>query len=171
MTIAFNCASCGKEVKAPDSAAGKRGKCPFCQQSVQVPAPPPPQDDDGLFKLAPLDEDDERRRQEEIRKLKQAERELLAESRDDPSAKPPLDQRDDVQSPDVHHLVVNYCLDMAEGNLTRANVTAGSLRKFGPVGVQAVDEFAAGKAAEPALKKIPPRVLQGFLAELKSKLR
>jgi hypothetical protein len=170
MTIAFNCANCHKEVKAPDSAAGKKGKCPFCQQSIEIPAPPP-QDDDGLFKLAPLDEEDERRRQEEISRLQQAERELLAQSRQEAAPQAPLDQRDELASADLHHLVVNYCLDLAGGNLARAETTAAELRKFKQTGLEAVEDFYSGKAAEPALKKIPERVVKGFLNELRSKLR
>lgn len=42
MSIRTTCQSCGKAVKAPDSAAGKRGKCPFCGHSVRIPSLPPP---------------------------------------------------------------------------------------------------------------------------------
>ncbi|MFH1369898.1 MAG: hypothetical protein ABII09_01220 [Planctomycetota bacterium] len=38
MSIRIICEKCGKPVKAPDSAAGKRGKCPFCKNSVQIPS-------------------------------------------------------------------------------------------------------------------------------------
>ncbi len=41
MTISFHC-PCGKSVHAPDSAAGKRGKCPACGQVLHVPPTPPP---------------------------------------------------------------------------------------------------------------------------------
>jgi len=38
MTIHFACA-CGKTLKAPDNAAGKRARCPACAAVVPVPAP------------------------------------------------------------------------------------------------------------------------------------
>ncbi len=40
MTIEFSCsnAACGKTIKVPDSAAGKRARCPHCQAVQAVPA-------------------------------------------------------------------------------------------------------------------------------------
>jgi hypothetical protein len=38
MPIAVAC-KCGKKFQAPDNLAGKRVKCPGCQQSLMVPAP------------------------------------------------------------------------------------------------------------------------------------
>lgn len=35
--IKLQCAMCGKRISAPESAAGKTGKCPGCQQPIQVP--------------------------------------------------------------------------------------------------------------------------------------
>lgn len=39
MPISFACSGCGKKFKVPDTAAGKKSKCPQCQQSIQVPFP------------------------------------------------------------------------------------------------------------------------------------
>ncbi|MFO7904721.1 MAG: GYF domain-containing protein [Pirellulaceae bacterium] len=38
MSISFACPHCSKRIKAPDSAAGKRGKCPACQRAVTITA-------------------------------------------------------------------------------------------------------------------------------------
>jgi len=35
--IKFTCPSCGKALRVPEEAAGKRGRCPYCQNSVTVP--------------------------------------------------------------------------------------------------------------------------------------
>ncbi len=40
MPIAFAC-DCGKTFKVPDDYAGKRTKCPACQQALVVPTPQP----------------------------------------------------------------------------------------------------------------------------------
>lgn len=40
MPIAFDCA-CGKTLRAPDDAAGKRVKCPACSAVLLLPAPEP----------------------------------------------------------------------------------------------------------------------------------
>jgi DNA-directed RNA polymerase subunit RPC12/RpoP len=41
MSISFECAQCGKKLKAPDAAAGRSSKCPACGGKVTCPAPVP----------------------------------------------------------------------------------------------------------------------------------
>jgi hypothetical protein len=46
MSIATSCLSCGKNLDVPDKYAGKRIKCPSCENPITVPAasaPPPPE--------------------------------------------------------------------------------------------------------------------------------
>ena len=51
--ISVQC-SCGKRLKAPASAVGKKAKCPKCGNILTIQAPPPPTDDglDALYELA-----------------------------------------------------------------------------------------------------------------------
>lgn len=44
MSIAVKCGVCGKNLTAPDSAAGTRAKCPECGELLRIPKPkePPP---------------------------------------------------------------------------------------------------------------------------------
>ena len=165
MSITFQCEHCHKEVKAPDGTAGKRGKCPHCQQSCYIPTPV---SDDELYDIAPLDEEGERQREEELKRLREQEKQLLAEDKEAPSE--PLEQRDDVAAEDLHHLVVNYCLDLARSKLPQAETHAKKLRSFGPAGIQAVDDFLTGGATEPALDDLPAPVIQGFLNQLREQL-
>jgi DNA-directed RNA polymerase subunit M/transcription elongation factor TFIIS len=37
MTISVNCPECGKTLKAKESAAGKKAKCPSCGGTIQIP--------------------------------------------------------------------------------------------------------------------------------------
>lgn len=37
MAIEFNCTHCSRLVKSPDELAGKKARCPMCQQIVDVP--------------------------------------------------------------------------------------------------------------------------------------
>lgn len=166
MAIKFECEHCRKEVKAPDEAGGRRGKCPFCGLSNYIPSPV---SEDELLQLAPLDESEEQARQREVRALINQERNILAEIGGQPT--PPLDQREEITAEELHHLVVNYCLDVFNGNLPRADLHVVELRKFGATGYQAVGDFQDGKAIEPALNVIPTRVLQGFLGQLRDRLR
>ena len=39
MPIPVTCDSCGKTLKAPDSAAGKKAKCPQCSADIKIPEP------------------------------------------------------------------------------------------------------------------------------------
>jgi hypothetical protein len=168
MPITFNCTKCYKEVTAPDAAAGKKGKCPFCGQPNDIPLPEPREDDD-LIPLAPMDEQEERRAAEELRRLREQERELLGELVGD-ETNVPLEHRDDLTSEDLHHFVVNYCIDMAEGRLPRAEQQVQNLRKYRPLAVDAVNDFLGGEVKEDSLRSIPAPVIQAFLNQLKDKV-
>jgi hypothetical protein len=41
MPIIVPC-GCGKQLRVPDAAAGKKTRCPACQAVIPVPAAPPP---------------------------------------------------------------------------------------------------------------------------------
>jgi hypothetical protein len=43
MPLTLACPSCGKQFTVPDSAAGKRGRCPSCSTELQIPGIPPPE--------------------------------------------------------------------------------------------------------------------------------
>ena len=138
-----------------------------------TPAPPEParvdDEDDDEIGLAPIDDEEERERQEKIRLLMEQERELLAETDDTKQ----LEQRDDMDAADLHHLIVNYCSDMLEGKLDRAKTHIDQLRKYRGLAGEAVESFQAGKidpVDQQALAHIPPPVLAGFLKSLKGEL-
>lgn len=167
MVIAFSCGHCGKRIEAPDEAGGKRGKCPYCKQSNYIPTPVK---DEELFELAPEDEQEEQRRRQEQEQLRRRERELLSESGADESKDVPLTHREDLGPEDVQHLVVNYCLDLAGSKLERAEASLNEMKKVRHMVRQVADDFASGKALEPALAHIPTKVLQSFLTQLKKAL-
>lgn len=166
MGITFRCEFCHKEVKAPDAAGGKRGKCPFCERSTYIPSPVSEED---VLPLAPLDEAEERHRQEQIDALYQQEHDLLAQTGHSPHE--PLEHRENLTSGDLHHFAINYVLEMARGNIEGADVQALNLRRFGALGVQAVDDLIGEKIREPALEALSKRIRASFLAELRAKLR
>jgi phage FluMu protein Com len=162
MTINFRCEHCGKKVEAPDSAGGKRGRCPYCKQSNYIPAPV---SDDDIIPLAP--EEDQPAGDDEVR---QHERALIAELAGGEEAPVPLEHRENLEPQDLYHLVVNYCVDMAESRLERAKLHLAELKKVRQVARQAVDDFLSGKALEPTLDRIPLKILQGFLNNLRNEL-
>ena len=167
MTIQFRCEHCGKKVEAPDSAGGKRGRCPSCKQSNYIPGSV---SDDELYDLAPESEADRQRTRKEAEALRRQEEGLLAEMGDREAPPVPLEHRQDLTAEDLHHLVVNYCLDLATNKLDRAQTYVAELRKFPRLGFETVDDFLSGKALEPALDAIPAKILQGFLKQLRASL-
>ncbi len=166
MSIRFRCEHCEMELEVPDDAGGRRNKCPHCGNSNYVPAPV---SEDELLDLAPVDEAEEQRLQREARQLLEHERAIIKELKREPHV--PLKERQSITSEDLHHLVVNYCLDIHGGNIKRADKTIRELAEFGATATQAVNDFISGKAAEPALKPIPPRLLEGFLVQLREQVK
>jgi predicted RNA-binding Zn-ribbon protein involved in translation (DUF1610 family) len=49
MSISFQCQSCGKKLKAPESAAGSTSNCPGCGAKVRCPVPA----DDDVVEMSP----------------------------------------------------------------------------------------------------------------------
>ena len=167
MSITFECANCQKTIKAPDEAGGKRGKCPYCGHSVFIPNPAAQEEEE--IPLAPLDEEDEQRRKKVTEELLQYEK--MFYSGEDASPAIPLEHRDNLTSEDLRHFVVNYCLDMSQSNLERAELHVKKMKPFRQVALAAVDEFLTGKVHEPALDPIGKAMLGGFLRQLKRDLQ
>jgi len=166
MSIRFRCEACDKTVEAPDAAAGKPGKCPYCGHSAYIPAP---MRDEDIIPFSPIDEEGPEAADPEAARLRDLEKELLHEMSGEPEV--PLEHKEDLGSGDLHHYVVNYCMDMFRGGLERAELTAKQLKQYKFTAIEAVQDFRAGKASEAALKSIPPKVLKGFLDGLLDKLR
>jgi len=56
MSIVVNC-ECGKQLRARDEMAGRRGKCPGCARVLLIQAPTPAEPaEDELFDVAPAPE-------------------------------------------------------------------------------------------------------------------
>jgi hypothetical protein len=172
MAISFNCIKCGKEIKAPDSYAGKQGKCPYCGQGNNIPMPV---DEDDLIPLAPIDENEERRRQQEIDYLRSKEKLLLRElsesspGPDEPAPAPKQAARVTIEQ--CRSDVMNYCLDLANSRLDKLDVYVSRLKNNKALGMTAVEDFMLGRYIEPALDDIPPKVLKGFLTQMREALR
>lgn len=166
MSITFRCEHCHKNVNAPDSAAGKRGKCPHCGQTSYIPVP---HDEEDVYDLAPLDDQEEQHRQQVERELLERQRELIAESGSGEPAEP-LENRADLGPEDLYHVVVNYCLDMSHSNLERAQTHLKEMKKYRYTSRDAVDHFLKGTASEDALDDVPPKLLEGFLKDLRKQL-
>lgn len=165
MSITFRCEQCRKDVKAPDAAAGKRGKCPHCGHSSYIPMPSTENEE---IPLAPIDEE-EGGRGGKSESFQEMDRTLLHEM-SGAGTEVPLDHREDLGSEDLHHFVVNYCLDMFKGDLERAAQHAQKMKTFKYTAIQAVEDFEKNNVTEMVLDVIPKKVLNGFLLDLKERL-
>ena len=138
---------------------GKRGKCPYCKQSNYIPAPVA---DDELVDLAPEDAEEAKQSHEE----RSQERSLIAAMDGGETPSVPLEHRDEVSAKDLYHLVVNYCLALADSKLEQAEDNLARLQRFPHSAETAVGDFISGKVVEPALDGIPTKILNGFLNQL-----
>lgn len=168
MGISFNCEKCGKKIEAPDSAGGKRGRCPYCQASNYIPSPVA---EDDIYELAPEDSVEEARRQKEMEEIREHTRTLIAEM-GSPDAVGPggLEMSDNLKPEDLHPLIINYCIAMHASKLERAQKHMGDLKKVKRMARSEVDRFLAGDILEPALDPIPMKLRMGYLDQLKKAL-
>ncbi len=161
MTIRFLCQHCHRYSDLPDSAGGKRGDCPLCGQSAYVAGKV---DENEILDIAPIDMEEERRTAAVEDLHKSREQDLMKACKTEVPI--PLEHRDSLEVEDLHHFVVNYCLDMTDGKRQRAQLHVTSLRKFGPLGLQAVRDFQSHKVDEPALKRMSQILLDRMLVDL-----
>jgi len=59
MTIQFKCESCGKALKVDDSKAGKRVKCPGCQDVITIPQPLEAEEEKDEFDFGSSQDDED----------------------------------------------------------------------------------------------------------------
>ncbi len=165
MTIELHCPQCQKLIRAPEKAGGKRGKCPYCSNSVYIPMAPDPSDEIGL---APIDEAEERRADEEHRKASRQAAQLdhMKDAGPEQDVSPGRASGDQMaDSMDVASEVATYIQAMGASKLDEAEKAAGRLKSAGAIArdyinAQLVDELADING------DIPAPVVKGFLKTL-----
>lgn len=171
MSIEIHCDHCGKLIRAPETAAGKRGKCPYCDQSVYIPTPP---DQGGEIGLAPLDEDDERR----IEELRRESAEYAATiSKAQPGkydvgdagggAARGAGEDEDV---DIGSEVERFVLAMADSKLDTANGAVVRLKKARKRAADHVQGLLLDQMP-PKIGRVPLPLMKGFLKTLADRLK
>jgi hypothetical protein len=172
MSIEFHCEHCGRAIKAPDDAGGKRGTCPACKNSVYVPTPPEQLDE---IPMSPLDQEDERRRQQ-LEAEAQSIKESLLHERDVPAegagaaATTPRPAAPRVPGADPRTLVLKCVRALAASKLDRAEACIKELKESGADAKQIVEELSLDDMPPSELGDIPPELYQGFLRSIRSRL-
>ena len=165
MSIELHCPRCQKLIRAPEKSGGKRGKCPYCSNSVYIPMAPDSSDEIGL---APIDETEERRADEEHRKASRQAAQLsqMKDAGPEADVSPGRTSVDPMaDSLDVAAEVANYIQAMGASKLDEAESAASRLKSAGTVArdyinAQLVDELADIDG------DIPAPVVKGFLKTL-----
>lgn len=178
MTIELHCPKCAKLIRAPETAGGQHGKCPYCAAGVYVPMPP---DDRDIIPLTPLNEEEERRAEEERRRA--LEYAIALEKAEAPSgvSEPSARGRGNRPSPaprtaeapgqviDLGDEVERFILAMRDSKLDQAEAAAGRLRKAGARARDYVQGLMVDEIP-PKVANVPPALVQGFLKTLLARL-
>lgn len=180
MAVEFHCEHCRHLIRAPNDSAGKKGRCPHCQNVVYIPSPP---EDSGEIPLSPVDEEFERRQKAAEQQRHALERNLYGErAMPGEPGKPQRGSasganRDAAGGPaarpggDPRALVREFVSAMAEGRLADADRVAFALGQMKSEALAVIEALSGGNAASaPELSKLPRPVLLGFLKQLVARL-
>ena len=174
MGIEIHCDHCGKLIRAPDGAGGKRGKCPYCEQSVYIPHNASEIEE---IPLAPVDEE-EQRRADKLR-----DESIAFAASVDKATGPAYDLGAGTSSGktaakgggggaatvDVAEEVKRFVLAMSESKLDETEAILTRLKK---VKVRASD-YVQGLLLDqmpPKIGNVPPPLAKGFLKALGDRL-
>ncbi|MCH7631942.1 MAG: hypothetical protein IIB59_01910 [Planctomycetes bacterium] len=167
MSIELHCPQCEKLIKAPDTAGGRHGKCPYCGRDVYIPTI---SDDDEGIPIAPIDPQD-RQREEELRR--ETARLTSAVERDtDAGANSEGGRRAGETSGeaiDVDKIVERFVIAMRDSKLDDADKLAARLKRAGPSARDYVDRLMLDPSPPP-IGDLPKPLLHGFLKALLQRL-
>ena len=172
MSIELHCPQCEKLIRAPNEAGGRRGKCPYCKNSVYIPTPP---DESGEIGLAPLDIADEDKvealRRESVKFASLLDHATDAKGiSDEPTTEqdpPVIPIAAEVVDPAVE--VESFIAAMRDSRLDDADAAANRLKGSGRSARSYVRSLIA-EGTLPAVESVPPPVVAGFLKSLMERL-
>ncbi|MDD5326379.1 MAG: hypothetical protein PHY02_01025 [Phycisphaerae bacterium] len=168
MAITFRCEHCDKEIKAPDNAGGRWGKCPGCGSKIYVPAA----DTEEELRLAPVDSAELEEQKRLLAETRRIEQEILREKdevlEDSPERAVPVYQLGDDE---LKRNIVNYLRLMAEADLEQSARLEPSIIYCGQRALKILDGVALSEIPEPELADIPPHVLAGLVRDLRAKIK
>jgi phage FluMu protein Com len=173
MAIEFHCDHCGKLIRAPQDAAGRRGKCPACKQPVYIKTP---SEDIEEIGLAPIDDEAEAAEAKAKREAQRLARNLLREQAEVPDAPGGGSESDMIvpastlSTAEVTERVVAYLQALAGSNLDAAEEIVDALRSQKTKTLDVVERIGQDSIPPAGLEAVPPAVLNGFLNSLRSQL-
>ena len=170
--IEVRCEHCNHMIKAPKTAAGKRGKCPHCKSSVYVPTP---QGELEEIPLAPLEETDASRADSEFKAVEaelRRQREAPAgEKKSRPLSGKPVGKRASAATKvNLNDAIVEYLLAMGDSKLQRADQLLQMLRSDADAAKSKVQQLLVDTLKPSKLVDMPSGLYQGLLRKLQTEL-
>jgi len=165
MSIKFHCEHCGKKIDAPDTAGGKRGKCPSCHNIVYVPQ----MDTEDELTLAPIDETETERQKRLLAETSLLTQNILQE-KEVPEGAAPSTGGGDSGGSEVSDTIVRYLRQMADGDLDAAQATAESIAAHRKQAKEILEQMAGSDPLVPELPDVPAQVLSGLIRNLRTRI-
>ncbi len=174
MSIEIHCDHCGKLIRAPESAAGRRGKCPYCDQSVYIPTPSSQLEE---IPLAPLDESDEQR-MDDLRRESAEYAAMISKAQagkydvgdaapaGGEGIRPPTVE----ETLDLQSEVEEFVLAMAASRLDAAEGVVTRLKRVRKRASDYVQGLMLDEMPQP-IGKVPMPLMKGLLKKLSERLR
>ena len=166
MSITFHCEHCGKKIEAPDSASGKRGKCPRCHNKVHVPG----LDTDEELKLAPIDEGNEAEQKELMAETYKLAQNILLERETPNGLAGTATPASGISDKELTKNIITHLRRTADGELEQAERISNSIVPHGSKALKILDEIALSEMPEPELADIPQQVLSGLIRNLRTRI-
>lgn len=173
MSIELHCPKCAKLIRAPDDAGGKRGKCPYCKESVYIPLPP---SDDEEIGIAPIDEAEEQReremRREAINYIANVghAKDIPPEGAAPPSpGTGPASAMSPGEVVDIQSEVDAFLVAMRDSKLEDADQAVRSLKSTGSRAKDHVEGMLLDEMPA-TVEGLPPALVKGFLKTLSDRL-
>jgi hypothetical protein len=166
MPISFHCESCKLKIKAPDTAGGKWGNCPYCKHRCYVPMPKA--EDEEELRLAPIDENEESKLGMLQAQTHVLTRQLLHET--DLPSEPLSSATDTPDEKTVIKTCILYLRQIADGELDGAESTLSKLRIYKRTSLRVLSSMGRAERPEPELADIPDKIFQKLIQDASTKL-
>ncbi len=171
--IRVTCEHCNHAIKAPLKAAGRRGKCPHCHNSVYIPTPQSELDE------IPLELDDEDTRAAAERLKKEAMEIAAALGRETkevprptviPHQESPAPQKTALNATEINDLIIRYLLAMQVSELERAETLTVELKGAARQAKSKIQQMMVDAMRPEAVRSMADGLYQGFLRKLLEQL-
>ena len=171
--IRVTCEHCNHVIKAPRKAAGRRGKCPHCHNSVYIPTP------ESELDAIPLEPDDEQAHAAAQRVEKEAVALTAAMRREtkeapEPTVTPqqegPAPRKSALNATDINDLIIRYLLAMQVSELERAEALTAELKGAARQAKSKIQQMMVDALRPEAVRSMADGLYQGFLRKLLEQL-